>query len=193
MSLKSLCLAAGAAAALVFAATAPAFAPTYYVDDEPKTTPTHESTGAGPARLDLATTPAEIALGKMKAIFRLPSGLETWIDRVQDGRVSLGGATRKLRFTAKWVLGNELVVRKADLTFRVRVFRVVTGGNPVLVASADKHATVDGKGLGGTKYKDGVISTPEIAVSSGDQLRIRYDMLVGDMHYGSKATLQFGT
>lgn len=167
-------LAAIVVAAALFVAAPPVSATIFAALDDTLSTlrppSVDEDLSFGLARLDAAKTPPEIAVGKLKSIWRgvwKLGGAKIELQRAKDSRFPYDGATEKMTLTANWVAGNEAVTSAAKHTFRLNVYKLKNDVK-TLIASAEKTVEVGGKGLGGTKFKDGTLKSGAISLAAPD-------------------------
>jgi hypothetical protein len=136
-------------------------------------------TSFGTARVDESKDPPEIALGELRSLWKgiwQLNGAKLEINRALATDLVLQQSSARFRFKVRWVGGNEAVARSANHTFRMRIYRIGDGDKETLVESVDKDVTVGGKGVGGTAFKNGQLSSSEIKVTGPARYRIAFEI-----------------
>jgi hypothetical protein len=136
-------------------------------------------TSFGTARVDESKDPPEIALGELRSLWKgiwQLNGAKLEINRAQATDLVLQQSSARFKFRVRWVAGNEAVARSAKHTFRMRIYRVGDGDKETLVESVDKDVTVGGKGVGGTAFKNGQLSSSEMKANGPAKYRVAFEV-----------------
>jgi len=131
-------------------------------------------TDFGTARVDETKSPAEIAVGELRSLWRghwQLGGGKLDINRAKATDLRMDRASSEVRFRVRWTAGNEAVARSAKHKFVMKVVRVEAGAETV-VETVTKEVTLKGKGVGKTVFENGTLRSPKIAVAPGAEFKI---------------------
>jgi hypothetical protein len=140
---------------------------------------TSVDTSFGTARVDESKDPPVVALGELKSLWKgiwQLNGAKLGINRALATDLILQRSSATFKFKVGWAGGNEAVARSAKHIFKMRIYRVGDADKETLVESVEKDVSVGGKGIGGTAYKNGSLSSSQLKADGPARYRIAFEV-----------------